>query len=95
MQGRVKHRRKKVTPQTEGGFTAYLRRLTPLALWFLPFWLVLPFIVDPGRIDLVLSGTVAKWKFLLWAAFIVFVSFLSSASSDWDDRRKARKSERR
>lgn len=95
MKRRAKHRRKTPVPQEEGGFIAYARRLTPLALLFMPFWLALPFIVDPGRIKLILSGTVDTWRLLLWATFIVFVSFLSSAYSDWDDQRKLRKRQHR
>lgn len=71
------------------GFAAYLHRLTPFALLCMPFWLVLPFLVDRNRIDLVFSGTVAAWKFLLWAGMIVLASYVSSASFDWEERRKS------
>lgn len=91
MRERTKRRRKAGAPSKHGGLTAYLRKLTPFALLCFPFWLVLPFIVDSDRVALLLSGTVPPWKILLWLVFVLVVSFLSSASSDWDDRRKAAK----
>lgn len=74
---------------------SYLRRITPFALLCFPFWLALPFIVNSDRIALLMSGTVPLWKHLLWVVFILLMSFLCSALSDWDDRRKAAKAGRR
>ena len=78
-------------PAKQEGFTSYLRRITPFALLCFPFWLALPFIVDSDRIALLLSGTVPPWKLLPWLVFILLMSFLCSAYSDWDHRRKAAK----
>jgi hypothetical protein len=69
---------------------SYLRRLTPMALVFLPFWVLLPFLVNPDRIELIFSGTVAAWRLLLMAAFVVLASYASSACMEWEERRKAR-----
>jgi len=90
--GGRKRGRQKTLPQAEKkGFATYLRRLTPFALLSFPFWLALPFIVDSDRLALFLSGTMPLWKLMLWLTFVAFVSFLSSASIDWDERRKANK----
>lgn len=94
MRKRAKGQRK-IQPAKREGFIAYLRRLTPFAVLCFPFWLALPFIVDSDRIALFLSGTVPPWKLVLWLAFVLLMSFLSSAYSDWDDRRKAAKATRR
>lgn len=82
-------------PNHQQGSKSYLRRITPFALLCFPFWLALPFIVDSNRIALFMSGTVPPWKHLLWLAFVLLMSFLCSAYSDWDDRRKAAKASRR
>jgi hypothetical protein len=95
MRRRAKGRRKIQPPAKPEGFTTYLRRITPFALLCFPFWLALPFIVDTDRIALLLSGTVPPSKLLLWLGFVLLISFLSSAFSDWDDRRKAAKAMRR
>ena len=65
------------------------------ALLCFPIWLALPFIVDTDRIALFLSGSVPTSKLLLWLVFVLLMSFLGSAYSDWDDRRKAAKEARR
>jgi hypothetical protein len=85
-----KHRHKAVELAEKREARSYLRRLTPMALAFLPFWLVVPFLVEPERFELILSGTVATWRLLLMAAVVVLASFLSSAGIDWDERRKKR-----
>ena len=69
----------------------YLRKITPFALLCFPFWLALPFTVNSDRIAKFLSGTVPSWKLLLWLLFILLMSYLGSAFSEWDDRRKAAK----
>lgn len=73
----------------------YLRRIMPFALLCFPFWLALPFIVNSDRVALFLSGSLPPWKLLLWLIFVLLMSFLGSAYSDWDDRRKAAKVRRR
>jgi len=94
--GRRKTGRKKTLPRAkENGCANYLRRLTPFALLSFPFWLALPIIVDTDRLALFLSGAVPLWKVMLWLTFVTFVSFLSSASIDWDERRKVNKERRR
>lgn len=95
MRLRPKKRRKMQAPAKQKGFISYLRRITPFALLCFPFWLALPFIVDSDRIALFLSGAVPPWKLLLWLVFVLLMSFLCSAYSDWDDRRKAAKVGRR
>lgn len=95
MRQRPKKRRKMQSPAKQEGLNSYLRRITPFALLCFPFWLALPFIVDADRIALFLSGTVPPWKLLLWLFFVLLMSFVGSAYSDWDDRRKAAKAKRR
>ena len=94
MRQRPKKRRKMHPPAKQEGFNSYVRKITPFALLCFPFWLALPFIVDSDRIAPFLSGTV-PWKLLLWLIFVLLMSFLFSAYSDWDDRRKAAKAGRR
>ena len=67
---------------------SYLRRLTPMALMFLPFWLLLPYVVRPDRIALIFSESVATWRLLLMAAFAILASYASSACLAWGDSRK-------
>lgn len=74
---------------------SYLRKITPFALLCFPFWLALPFIVDSDRIASFLSGKVPPWELLLWLLFILLMSYVGSAFSDWDDRRKAAKNRHR
>lgn len=90
MGSRSKRRQASGRPQTRAP-RSYLRRLTPMALLFLPFWLLLPYFVKPDRIGLVFSGTVEAWRLLLMAAIVVLASYASAASLEWEDRRKKRK----
>ena len=92
MARRVKQRGKIGAP-AEQGFAAYLRVLTLVAVLAFPFWLALPFVVKTDRLALFLS--LPTWKQLVWLACVVFVSFLSSASIEWDDRRREAKFRRR
>jgi hypothetical protein len=92
---RLRRRQKVQPPANQKRFKSYLRRITPFALVCFPFWLALPFIVDFDRTALALSGTRPSWKLLIWLGFILLISFLCSAYSDWDDRRKAAKAKRR
>ena len=91
----MRRRRRKQPGARPDGIKNYLRRITPFALLCLPFWLALPFIVDPGRIASTLPGTVPLWKELLWLVFALLISFLSVACSDWENRRKAARATRR
>lgn len=87
--GKRSKRRKTGGPVQTSAPRPYLRRLTPMALVFLPFWALLPYFVNPDRIELVFSGTVATWRLLLMAAFVVVASYASSACIEWEERRKA------
>ena len=91
MRLRLKKRRGMQPLPEPQGSKNYLRRITPFALLCFPFWLALPFIGDSDRVALVMSGTVPPWKLVLWLVLVLLMSFLGSAVSDWDDRRKAAK----
>lgn len=73
----------------------YLRRLLPRALLAIPVLIAVPIVVDYRRVPLVLSGAVPTSRLAAIGAMIVALSFVASASLDWEQRRNARKSSRR
>ena len=72
---------------------AYLRRLLPMALWMMLVFAVGSIIVN-DRVDLVLSGDVPPLRLAGAAVMIVVAGFISSAITDWGERRKRRKAHR-
>jgi hypothetical protein len=75
--------------------STYLRRLLPWALLTLPFCLALPFVVNPDRLELVLSGAVPPLRLAAGFGLIVCASLAMSAALEWGERRNRRKPPRR
>lgn len=63
-----------------------------MALLSLPFWLALPYLMKPERLDAVFGGGVALGKLALMAALALVASYAFSACVEWDSRRKSRRS---
>jgi hypothetical protein len=66
-----------------------------MALVFMPFWALLPFIVNPERAQLLLSGTLSTWRLMTWVAIVIVASFATSVSLDWENRRGRKKAHSR
>lgn len=73
----------------------YLRRLLPKALLAIPMLIAVPVVVDYRRVQLVLSGAVPTSRLAVIGALVITLSFVASASLDWEQRLNARKSSRR
>lgn len=62
-----------------------------MALWMILVFAVAGYFIEGDNVDLVLAGLVPIWHLATVFGFIVIAGFVASALSDWEQRRKRRK----